>query len=139
MKMLRWFCGLLVAIVICGCNDEDSHDTVTINGENQPYQNSGGGGGDGYSTYQGGGNNYVNQVTEAYITLNNQSSTPITFTVNGQTQTVSPGYSGTWAYQGSARMSTTISGSAWNYTWPDGQNHTLVATDNGAPGGFDLN
>jgi hypothetical protein len=72
--------------------------------------------------------------TEAYVSLSNQSSIPVVFTVNGQTMTVNSGYSATWPYQGTANVSAMINDVWWSYTWYDNADHYYTAVNNGTGG-----
>ena len=125
--------GLMFAFVV-GCED-DSHDTTIVyeDGYSPKSNNSDGTGGQSGSTYNNGAQ------AQAAIYFNNASSVTITFTVNGVTRVLPPGGSSFWPYQGVANLSTVISGSSWSYTWSDGASHSYIASDNGIPGGFDLN
>jgi hypothetical protein len=144
MKVLKGLICLILVFLLTGCEDDDPKGVATLypnpevtNGgskKSTPAETSYHDNRD-VSTdsppAQGGGS--------ATITLVNNSSVTIYFTVNGDTKSVTPGQSRSWSYQGTAHVSTTISGSFWSQSWNDGLNHSYVARDNGIPEGFDLN
>lgn len=139
------FLIIITIIVMSGCED-DSHDrttnyygtrsgdgsktdksepakTSTVNGPvNQPSNNDTGNTGNVSGTHK--------------VTLRNDWSQPINFTVNGVTKTVAPNVDpGLWLYSGqSVTISTDVLGYPWSQTWNDGLNHNYVATQSyGAP------
>lgn len=155
-NILVVICGLFVII---GCEKDNHHDHYDngyyrdSNYDNNNYHPQ--------SSYQSNGQNYqqpnynnqysyqqpqqnpqsgpVNGQNEAFITVNNQSSVPITFSVNGDGRTVVAGQSSTWSYRGTAQLISSISGNTWSQFWSDGLNHTYIAHDNGIPGSFNFN
>jgi hypothetical protein len=80
----------------------------------------------------------VQPVPQGKIKVTNNSSVAVNFSVNGYPQTILPGNSYTWNYQGSANLYCSTADD-WAYTVWTVQDYTYTAHDGPVPGVVDIN